>query len=278
MSEYTQALAELAALPRRLDERIARSKREVAAEREKREGEIEAVAREHGEVVSRLEAVLARARGEGVDLSEGREAGEERHGDGSADPIAYARQLVTRLEEALNHFRYTRDALAAEEAKLSKEERERAAEERRRHEREQLRRAEQWEQARQGAIGLAVGLVVALIVGLAVGLAGSPAVLVVPVLAAAAGFGLATAVTSTLPALAVRRATGSEPQLPTAPPREARLGAGGYAAAALAGSGLGAALTALANGSAGAALGALALAAVGLVGIAAVWWVLPRAK
>lgn len=278
MSEYTRSLAELAKLPRRLDERIARSKREIAAEREKREVEIEAVAREHGEVVSRLEAVLARAHDEGVDLSEGHKAGEERRGNGSVDPVAYAQQLVTRLEEALDHFRYTRDALAAEEAKLNEKERDRAAEERRRREREELRRTEQWEKARQGTIGLAIGLATAVVVGLAVGLLGSLAVLVVPVLTAAAGFGLAMAVASTLPVLAARRAAGSEPRLPTAPPREARLGAGGYAASALAGCGLGVVVTAFASGAAGTALGALALAAVGFAGIAAVWWVLPSAK
>lgn len=278
MSEYTRSLAELAELPRLLDERIARSKREVAAQREKREGEIEAVAGEHGAVVSRLEAVLARARGEGVDLNEGREAGEERHRDGSADPIAYAQQLVSRLEEALDHFRYTRDALAAEEAKLSEEERERAAEERRRREREELQRTEQWENARQGTIGLLAGLAVTAVVGLAVGLLGSPAALAFPVLAAAAGFGIATAAASTLPALAVRRATGSEPRLPLAPPREARLGAGGYAAAALVSCGLGVVFTAFATGATGAALGALALVALGFAGVATVWWTLPHAK
>jgi F0F1-type ATP synthase assembly protein I len=278
MSEYTQALAELVALPPRLEERIARSQQEVAAERKRREREIEKVAGEHSAVVSRLEAVLGRARGEGVDLGEGREAGEERHGDLSADPVAYAQQLVGRLEEALSHFRYTRDALAAEEEKLSEEERKRAAEERRRREREELRRAERWEKARQGTVGLRLALAAAVLVGLAAGALGSPAVLAVPVLVALAAAGLAMGVASTLPALALSRTTGSQPASPAAPPRETRLGAAGYAAAALAGSGLGLALTALATGAAATGFGALALAAAGFAGSAAVWWALPRAK
>lgn len=278
MSEYTQALTELVALPPRLEERIAVSQREVAAERKRREREIEKLAGEHSEVVSRLEAVLERARGEGVDLDEGREADEERSGDPSADPIAYAQQLVGRLEEALNHFRYTRDALAAEEAKLSDEERRRVAEERRRHEREELRRAEQWEKARQGTVGLWAALAAAVALGLAGGPLGSPAVLAVPVFVAVAAAGLAMGIASTLPALALRRATGSEPPLPAAPPRETRLAAVGYAAAALAGSGLGVAITAFATGAAAPGLGALALALVGFAGTAAVWWTLPRAK
>jgi hypothetical protein len=277
MSEYTQALTELVALPRRLDEQIARSKRDVAAERERREREIEAVAHEHEEVVTRLEAVLEQARSEGVDFELGRHDGEERNG-ASADPVTYAQQLVGRLEEALNHFRYTRDALAAEEAKLSEEERRRAAEERRRREREELRRAEQREKARQGTVGLLVALGVAVVAGLVAGLIGSPAVLVLPILAAAAGFGLATGVASTLPALAVRRASGSEPALPTAPPRESRLGAGGYAAAVLAGCALGMAITALVSGAAATGWGALGMAIIAAAGLALVWSALPRAK
>ncbi|HVD86063.1 MAG TPA: hypothetical protein VNB59_01520 [Solirubrobacterales bacterium] len=278
MSEYTQALAELVELPWRLDERIARSKREVAAERERREREIATAAHAHGEVVAKLEAVLERARGEGVDLGEGRQSGEGRDGDAGADPVAYAQQLVGRLEEALNHFRYTRDALAAEEAKLSEEERRRLAEERRHREREELRRAEQWERARQGTVGLWMALGATAAIGLAAGALGSAAALALPALAAAAGFGLAMGVVSTLPALAVGRATDSEPPLPSAPPRERRLAAAGYAAAALASCGIGTAITALATGAAGAGLGAMALALIGFAGIATVWFVLPRAK
>src|SRR4051794_10538833 len=277
MSEYTQALAELAALPRRLDEQIARSKREVAAERERREQEIEAAAREHEQVVSQLEAVLVRAHGEGVDFQVAA-ADPPRDAASSADPIDYARQLVGRLEEALDHFRYTRDALAAEEAKLSEEERQRLAEGRRRRELEELRRAEQWERARQGTIGLGLALVVALTAGLASGLAGSPAILALPLLAAAAGLLLAKATVSTLPALAVRRATGTQPSLPSAPARESRLAAAGYAAAMLASCGLGQAATGLLVGGLGVGLGGLGLASAGFAATALIWVSLPRAE
>lgn len=275
MSEYTEALAELAALPRQLEERIERSRREVEAERARREGEIDAVGREHGEVVARLEAVLKQARAEGVDFADG---GAERDVASSADPIEYAQQLVGRLEEALRHFRYTRDSLAAEEAKLSEEERRRLAEERRRRERAELRRAEEWERARGGTVGLLVALGAAFAVGLALGLVGSAGVLALTALAAVAGFGLAMGVVSTLPALAVRRASGSEPQLPSAPPRESRLAALGYAAAMLSSCALGLAISALASGASTVGFGGLGLAAGGLLVAALVWAVLPRAK
>jgi len=275
VSEYTEALAELAALPRQLEERIERSRREIEAERARREGEIDAVGREHSEVVARLEAVLKQARAEGVDFADG---GAERDVASSADPIEYAQQLVGRLEEALRHFRYTRDSLAAEEAKLSEEERRRLAEERRRRERAELRRAEEWERARGGTIGLLVALGAAFAVGLALGLVGSAGMLALPPLAALAGFGLAMGVVSTLPALAVRRASGSEPQLPSAPPRESRLAALGYAAAMLSSCALGLAISALASGASTVGFGGLGLAAGGLLVAALVWAVLPRAK
>jgi ABC-type multidrug transport system fused ATPase/permease subunit len=277
MSEYTEALAELAALPRQLEARIERAQREVAAERARREGEIDAVAEEHRAVVSRLEAVLQQARGEGVDFKEGG-TGEERDAASSADPIEYAKQLVGRLEEALRNFRYTRDSLAAEEAKLSEEERRRLAEERRRRERAELRRAEQWERARQGTVGLLVALGVAFVVGLAIGLIGSAGMLALPPLAAVAGFGLAMGVVSTLPGLAVRRASGSEPQLPSAPPRESRLAALGYAAAMLSSCALGLTISALAGGASAVGFGGLGLVAGGLLAAALVWAILPRAK
>jgi ABC-type multidrug transport system fused ATPase/permease subunit len=277
MSEYTEALAELAALPRQLEERIERSRREVEAERARREREIDAASHEHREVVARLEAVLEKARGEGVDFKVDGGARSERATAG-ADPVEYARQLVGRLEEALSHFRYTRDALASEEAKLSEAERKRAAEERRRRERAELRRSERWEQARQGTVGLLVALGAATVAGLAIGLLGSAGVLALPVLAAAVGFGLAMGVASTLPALAVRRASGSEPSLPDAPSREARLGAAGYAAAMFFCSALGLAISGLAGGVATAAVGGVVMAVGGLLAMAAVWFVLPRAK
>ncbi|HEY8501383.1 MAG TPA: hypothetical protein VIL21_01750, partial [Solirubrobacterales bacterium] len=258
MSEYTEALAELAALPRQLEERIERSRREVEAERARREREIEVAAQEHRKVVERLEKVLKQARSEGLEFRDDIGASSERESS-SADPVDYARQLVGRLEEALRHFLYTRDALAAEEAKLSEEERRRAAEERRRRERAELRKAEQWERARQGTTGLLLALGAAFVVGLGIGLIGS-AGLALPLLAAVVGFGLATGVTSTLPALAVRRASGSEPALPGARPRESRLAALGYAGAMLSCSALGLTISGLAGGAAATSFGGLGLA------------------
>lgn len=277
MSEYTEALAALAALPRQLEEQVQRSRRKVEAERARREGEIDAAAAEHREVVKRLEAVLEQVRGEGVDLQSGG-GGDELDRASSADPVEYAQQLVGRLEEALRNFRYTAGVLAAEEAKLSEEERWRLAEERRRRERADLRRAEQWERARQGTTGLLLALGAACAVGLGCGFLGSAAVLALPVLAAAAGFGLATGVASTLPALAVQRASGSEPQLPGGPPRESRLAAAGYAGAMLFSSGLGVAIAALLGGVSGLGFGALGLAIAGLLAVTLVWITLPRAK
>lgn len=276
MSDYLQSLAELVGLPRSLDERIARSKREVGAERERREAEIESVGREHEAVVSRLEGVLERAGGE--DLEPRARAGS---GDGSsaasADPIAYARQLVGRLEEALASYVYTRDALAAEEAKLSEAERRRAEEERLRREREELQRGEQWDRARQGNVGLLATLAVAAVVGLAVGAVGATAVLIAPVLVSGFCFAQAKAAVSTLPALAVRRASGSLPPLPVAPPREAGLAAAAHAGAGLALCALGVVVTAAATGAPSALLiGALGLIAIGLLCIAAVWSILPH--
>lgn len=272
-----QALAELASLPRLLDERLARAGREVEAERGRREAEIEGATREHEAVVSRLEAVLARAREQGVQFDHsGAANGERRDSPLAADPIEYARQLVARLEEALAHFSHTRDALAAEEAKLSDRERRQAADERHRREREELRRREQWERARQGTVGVVAGLVAAAIVGLGAGLTGSPLAALLPVLAGVAGFVQAITVSSTLPALAVQRASGSMPALPLAPPGEARLAAVGNAAAALALCALGLAATALSTAGGGLAIVALLLAACGAAGVAFVWITLPQ--
>lgn len=279
MSEYTQTLAELASLPRRLGERLARSKREVEAERERREAEIEGATREHEAVVSKLEAVLARARDQGVQFDRGGASnGERRGGSLTADPVEYARQLVARLEEALAHFAHTRDALAAEEAKLSDEERRQAAEERRRREREELRRGEQWERARQGTIGVVAGLIAAALTGLAAGLAGSPVVLALPLLAGLACFIQATAVTSTLPVLAARRASGSMPVLPAAPPREVRMAAAGNAATGLALCAAGLAATALPTVGGVLPVVAVLLVVCGVAGAAFVWVALPQRK
>jgi hypothetical protein len=277
MSEYLQALAELAALPRQLEQRIERSRREIEAERERREREIDGAEQEHREVVARLEAVLKEARGEGID-PRAAAADPERDAAATADPVEYARQLVGRLEEALRNFRYTRDALAAEGAKLGEEERRRAAEERRRRERAELRRAEQWERARRGTVGLGAALALALAVGLGLGAVGSPAALALPPMAAIAGFGLVMGIVSTLPALAVRQASDSEPFLPEAPPRERRLAAVGYAAAMFSCAAFGVAISALAGGATGTGLGALAVGLGGLLLIVFVWWSLSRAK
>lgn len=277
MSEYAQALAELAALPRQLEEQVERSRRGIEAERARRESELDAAEQEHRAVVARLEAVLEQARREGIDPEDGA-PGSGRSAAESADPVEYARQLVGRLEEALRNFRYTRDTLAAEEAKLSEEERSRAAEERRRRERAELRRAEQWERARRGTVGLLAALAVAFVVGLGLGLVTSAALLALPLLAAAAGFGLAMGVVSTLPSLAVQRASGAEAALPEAPPREHRLAAAAYAGAMLACAASGLAVSALVGGSSGIGLAALGLALGGLLLNTFVWWLLPRAK
>ena len=229
-------------------------------------------------MVSRLEAVLERARGEGVELGRAPN-GEPRDDPLAADPVEYARQLVGRLEEALAHFVHTRDALAAEEARLGEDERRKVAEERRRREREELRRGEQWEQARQGTVGIVLGLVAATIAGAVAGLAGSPVALAVPVLAAAACFAQAITVASTLPALAVRRASGSIPRLPVAPPREARMAAAGNAAAALSLCAAGLAMTAFPSvGVCPLSVGSLLLVACGIAGIACAWIALPQRR
>lgn len=279
MSEYTEALSELVALPGRLDERLARSEREVAAERKRREDEIEAVAREHEGVVARLEAVLARARAEGVDLSAAKATDGSPEPSLSGDPIEYTQQLVGRLEEALAHWVYTRDALAAEEEKLSEEERRRAAEERRRREREELHREEQWERARQGTRGLLVALGIVTAAGAVAGLPGAAAVLSLPLIVAPICFALATAVASTLPARAVERAGGTMPRLPAAPPRERRLAAGGYAASGAGLCALGMALTGFLSGAeAVASIGALAWALGAGIALSLVWAILPHHK
>ena len=280
MSEYTQALSDLVSMQRHLEERIARSAREVGAERERREAQIERAAAEYEAVVSRLETVLAEARGQGLDF-QASAAPTDEHRDAplAADPVEYARQLIGRLEEALAQFSYTREALATEAANLSEEQRRRVAEERRRREREELRRGEQWEKARQGTIGLVVTLGVATAAGIAFGLTGSSLALALPVLVAGACFAQAISVLSTLPALAARRASGSMPPLPSAPPREKRIAAAGYAAAAMALCSLGAALTAFSNGSDGALpFGSLLLAVCGTAGVVSAWALLPMRR
>jgi hypothetical protein len=278
MSEYAQALAELTSLPGLLDERLARIEREVEAERRRREAEIEGATRDQEAVASRLETVLGRAREEGVRFDRGEGS---KRGDGDplgADPIEYARQLVTRLEEALAHFTHTRDALAAEEAKLSESERRQAVEERHRREREELRRNEQWERARQGTVGILAGLVAATLIGFGAGFSGSPLVLAVPILAGLACLIQATVVTSTLPALAVQRASGSMPAFPGAPPREARMAAVGNAAAALALCAAAVSASAFATAAGVVAPASLLLAVCGALGVAFVWTALPQRK
>jgi hypothetical protein len=280
MSEYTEALSELAELPRRLEERLAHSKREVMQERRRREQEAAAYVAEHEAVLNRLEEILGRARSEGVDLDAAGGVDRERTaGDAGAEPLEYARQLVGRLDRALADLRHTRQSLAAEEATLSEEERRRISEERRRHELQELRRGERWEKARQGSVGLLAALAAAAAVGMLAGAIGAVAVVVVPILAAAACFGLASTALSTLPALAVRRATGSIPTEVAAPPRESRLAAAGFAAAGLGLSGAG--MTAL-GFAAGAPSSVTVVASVftlcGAAALAAVWLVLPRLK
>ena len=277
MSGYTEALTELAALPGRLQERLARSEREIAAERERRGAEIDAASREHKAVVERLEAVIVRARGEGVDLHA--VAGEDHDPHLDSEPVEYARQLVDRLEGALEHYVYTRDALAAEEEKLGEAERRRLAEERLRRERDELRRREEWERARQGTTGLLIGLGVVTAGGLVAGLLGTAAVLALPVAAALVCFALAAGTTSTLSAQAVRRAAGTMPLLPDAPARETRLAAAGYAAAALGLCALGIGLTSSASGiDATLAIGVLVLCAGSITGLGLIWALLPQRR
>ncbi|MGV1049824.1 MAG: hypothetical protein ACOYD4_15020 [Solirubrobacterales bacterium] len=277
MSEYTKALADLVALPGRLDRQLASSEREITAERKRRERQIESYVGEHEAVLARLEATLERARGEGIGSGERAEG--ERQVKLGADPLEQAAQLVGRLDEALNEALYTRAALEAEEAALSEAERKRAAEERRRREREELRRGEAWERARQGTTALTLALGAAAAAGLIGGAISAAAVVAVAVMVALGCFGLLATVTSTLPALAVRRATGSMPTSLSAPSRTARLAAGGYVAAALGATGLGALLTGLATGAGGAAIVvALVLAAVGVIVTVSIWLMLPRAK
>jgi hypothetical protein len=280
MSEYTKALTELVALPGQLDRQLSRAEQEVAAERRAREQEIEEYVAEHEAVLARLEATLQRARSEGVDLGLDGRDGEDDPVTLSADPVEHAGQLVTRLEEALTHLLYTRRALAAEEDSLSEEEKRRAAEQRRKREREELQRAEQWERARQGTVGLAIALVLATVAGMVAGAVGSPAaILGVAAAATLACLVLAQASTSTLPALAARRATGSLPPTPAAPARESRLGSVGHAAAGLCLTGLGATAIGLVSGApSGAVAVAGALTTVGAMVMVAVWLLLPRAK
>lgn len=264
MSEYTKALAELVALPGELDRRLARSEQEVAAERKRREQQIEAYVAEHEAVLARLEATLARARAEGIGSSG--EPVPEREGKLGSDPLEQAAQLVDRLDEALSQALYTRRTLEAEEAMLTEAERKRAAEERRRREREELQRGEAWERARQGSTGLGLALGVAATVGLIAGAISGAAVVVVALLTVVAGVGLFASVDSTLPALAVRLATGSMPPSPSAPSREFRFAGGAYVAMALGASGLGACLTGLVTGGSGAAIAIGAgLAVFGLI-------------
>lgn len=277
MSEYTKALAELVALPGQLDRRLARSEQEVAAERDRRERQIEAYVAEHEAVLAGLEATLARARAEGIGNGGRSEA--EREGKLGSDPLEQAAQLVGRLDEALSQALYTRRTLEAEEAMLTEAERKRAAEERRRREREELQRGEAWERARQGSTGLGLALGVAATAGLIAGAISVAAVVVVALLSVVAGAALFATVSSTLPALAVRRATGSMPPSPSAPSREVRLAGVAYVAAALGASGLGACLTGLLTGGGGTAIAAGAgLAILGLIVTVSILVLLPRAE
>jgi hypothetical protein len=97
-------------------------------------------------------------------------------------------------------------------------------------------------------------------------------------LAGAAGFVQASTVTSTLPALAVQRASGSMPVLPLAPPAEARLAAVGNAAAALALCAVGLAATAFPTVGGALPIVALLIAACGAAGVAFVWIALPQRR
>jgi hypothetical protein len=271
MSEYTQALSELVELPARLDAELARSEREVAAERKRREEQIESYVAEHETILARLETTLERAGAEGIASPGGVDRGPARLG---SDPLEQAAQLVGRLDDALRQALYTRASLETEEAALSEAERKRAAEARRRREREELQRGEAWERAQQGTVGLALALVLAAAAGAAAGAVSAAAVALAALLVGLAAGGLCTAVSSTLPALAVRRATGSMPPLPSVPAREAHLAALAYAGAALSVTGVAALLTALASG-----VTPLAPAAVILVGVTvtvSVTWLLPR--
>ncbi len=280
MSEYTKVLTELVELPGRLDSELAHSEQEVAAERKAREREIGAYTEEHEAVLAKLEAILRRARAEGFELDAGAAGAGDDQVAVSADPVEHARQLVTRLEEALDHLLYTRKALAAEQASLSEEEKQRAAEDRRKRERAALQLGERWERARQGTAALLIALGVAAVAGMAAGAVGSAAAVIgVAAVAALACLLAVHTVASTLPALAARRATGSLPAAPEAPPREARLGRAGYAAAGLGLPGLGALLAGLVAGAASSALAAAALlTVVGATVTVVVWLLLPRAK
>jgi hypothetical protein len=277
MSEYTKALAELVALQGRLDQQLAQTGKQSAADRRRSEGEIESHLEEHEAVLARLEATLARARAEHVDG--GADAARPAPAGVGADPLDQSSQLVTRLEGALDQVLHTRRALAAEEAAMSEEEKRRAAEERRRRERDGLRRDEAWERARQGSNGLLAALAVFTVSGLIAGAVGFGGVLAVPLIAAAVGWGLTMRLESTLPALAVRRAGGAMPQQPSAPPRESRLAGAAYAAVALGLAGLGALLAALATGSEIVVLLlATAFTLAGITVTVCIWVSLPRAK
>lgn len=277
MSTYTEALTELVALPVELDRQLARSKQEVGAERERHERELAAFIAEHEAVLARLEATLERARAEGVATDAGASSDGGPDPDTSSDPLELAQQMVARLDEALSRVLYTRKALAAEEASLSEEEKRRADEARRRREREEIRRGELWKRARQGTIGLGLGLAVAAVAGMVAGAVGPAAMVAVPLIAAAACLLQVTLTVSTLPALAVRRASGSMPPSPVVATREARLAAAGHAAAALGLAALGAAVVGLlSGGSAGSVIVAAAFAAAGAIVLAGIWLALPR--
>jgi hypothetical protein len=275
MSEYTKALTDLVAVPAHLDAKLARSEQEAAAERQRREERIKAYATEHKEILARLEATLARARTEGI-ANWPDEQG-KRSARLGADPLEQAAQLVGRLDEALRETLYTRAALEAEEATLSEAERKRAAEERRRREREALRRGEAWERARQGTAGLMLALAGAAVAGGIAGTISTGAVVIAALLVALACAGLFAVVSSTLPVLAVRRATGSTPPSSTAPAREARLAGLAYAGTGLAATGLGALIASLASGNT--PLPAAAVTAVGVAITVSIYWlILPRVK
>jgi hypothetical protein len=269
VSVYTDTLRELVELPSRLDRKLGDLERENARERASREAEIETYAGEHEAVVSDLSEVLERARREGFAVRDGAPEGHRRM---SADPVEHARQLVVRLNEALDNALHTRDALAAEEERLTEEERRRADADRQRREAAARERERQWERARSGSAAI-VAAAIAAAAGSTVAMAA------IPLVAGAVGLILAANIESTLPALSVQRATGAKPDAPLAPAREARLGWAAFAGLSIGLSGLAASLAGLATGapSAGLALVGL-LAVIGVATTLAVWTTLPRSR
>lgn len=272
MRAYGDILQELVELPQQLTRQQAAFEQAIAAEQRKREAEIESYTAEHQAMLDKLAALLQRARAEGITIG----SADGNAGELSSDPVQYASQLVSRLEEALDHILHTREALVEEERRLGEEERRRAEEERRRREAGEQGRQRQWENAREGSVWLAAALAIEAVAAAVAGATGSvAAIAVVPLLAAAIGVALARQLPSIVPARAVWRASGTMPSTPVAPEREAWLGALAYGGVCAGLAGLLAASVGIATGASGAGVGAL-MAALGLLTVGVIWMVLPR--